>query len=130
MLARLRAIRCAHGEDLYLDTPVAYRHLGASSVCPALRLSIDVGCDGTLRPCKFSRLSLGTIQDLGQVWDRSGDIWSRCGECLRCKDHNRCGGGCLANKADCTQRDHYCSLVNGDGGACPPEAPRPPSPRT
>ncbi len=81
-----------------------------ASMCPAGRLALFVSSRGEVRPCRNSRLRVGSLdtQNLAEMW--RGDAlkaWTQAPEeCLSCAVQN-CRGGCLARRGS-TGRDRLC----------------------
>lgn len=111
LLEELSNIQNLYENQLYLDVPAGYKYFNKPSICPALRLSIDIGADGTVRPCKFSNISLGSIGELKQKWTTFKEIWNKSDKCTKCSEQSKCGGGCLANKQSLSDIDDYCLTV-------------------
>lgn len=94
-------------DELYLDFPLCYM-LGKPSICPALRMSVDIGMNGKIKPCKFSKFNLGDITNLHAEWRDFYRYWNKSESCNQCPDLLSCGGGCFANKRNCYEQDYYC----------------------
>jgi radical SAM protein with 4Fe4S-binding SPASM domain len=106
---RLAALQNCLGDKVYLDIPIAYRYFQKNSICPAMRLSFDVTFEGKIRPCKFTNINLGNIEDINIHWAKNKEIWGKAHKCIECSDFGQCGGGCLGNKKSLFETDFYCT---------------------
>lgn len=96
-----------HQDAVYIDFPCAYRDFGKSARCVALWLAADIDWDGSVRGCKFSRRSVGTIGDLVRVWQSHSGEETWPAACMHCDDKAACGGGCLVLREE-VGHDPFC----------------------
>ncbi len=84
--------------------------VNVGSKCPAGRFALFVSEQAEVRPCRRSRLCLGSLDNksLSEIWnDERLLTWSRVpDECLKCAIKD-CGGGCRARRRR-TGRDKLC----------------------
>lgn len=91
--------------NIYIDFPTSCRDIRQSSVCPAMRYSIDAIGD-RLRPCKFAGFTIGPTYDLKKIWENYD--WNFSNKCKVCEFFRKCGGGCLLNRNKKNNTDFYC----------------------
>ncbi|MFZ2414954.1 MAG: radical SAM protein [Minisyncoccia bacterium] len=96
---------------IFLDFPLAgLNDRSLKNICPAIFISSHIDVDGYLRPCKYSSIKIGSLNEysLHDLWEmQKMEVQRLNSHCLNCNRYSDCGGGCFANKTD-RNIDYYC----------------------